>query len=510
MTAPIASAPTAMPPATSVGASSARQGHPDDRGAGFQDALRASTARSGERVQGGASATDETEQRPAAQSGEIHVKRHTVSSSDTGSAGTKNDDDNDSNDRDDTDGQSSAVLMLHHLLAWHHGAVNDHGADGSDRAGESGAPSGSDANASKGLADIATSGTKAGATIAAAAFHRPGGTQSPAAGKTGATAGDAVDKAVQETMAPADGANGSASNTSVDTDVAPSGPRDAVARMVEVLSPAASVSSRAMQQGEATDAGKAKQVGADRSQLHSNSPAGAAVPDDPSAVTSVEGDAGDGQSMDTGPGMKKSPGETLHTRAATQPVQATSGGQTAPTVASHASMSATSAALADAITTNTDWREIARHLSSLPTDQRAAAGIPVQALDIQLQPAELGMVQARLTRSGDHLAVELRVGTDEAHRRLSSDKDAIVKAMQGLGLEVDRVVIHAPSNASAGHQATASGGRDSTSSMNNPNNRDAGNGSGSRNNPDGGRGRGTEQNSGRGESTPGARRGVYI
>ena len=45
---------------------------------------------------------------------------------------------------------------------------------------------------------------------------------------------------------------------------------------------------------------------------------------------------------------------------------------------------------------------------------------------IELHPAELGMVTASLRLSGEQLSIEIRPENHEAHRRLSSDSDAIM------------------------------------------------------------------------------------
>ncbi|MBZ9964506.1 flagellar hook-length control protein FliK [Mesorhizobium sp. BR1-1-2] len=66
-------------------------------------------------------------------------------------------------------------------------------------------------------------------------------------------------------------------------------------------------------------------------------------------------------------------------------------------------------------------------------------------LKIELHPAELGMVTANLRLSGEQLSIELKPQTHDAYHRLSSDSDAIVKSLRGLGFEVDKVTILQPS-----------------------------------------------------------------
>ncbi|KAA3451809.1 flagellar hook-length control protein FliK [Mesorhizobium sp. SARCC-RB16n] len=74
-----------------------------------------------------------------------------------------------------------------------------------------------------------------------------------------------------------------------------------------------------------------------------------------------------------------------------------------------------------------------------------SVAVPTHVLKIELHPAELGMVTAHLRLSGEQLSIELKPETHDAYRRLSSDSEAIVKSLRGLGFEVDKVTILQPS-----------------------------------------------------------------
>lgn len=91
-------------------------------------------------------------------------------------------------------------------------------------------------------------------------------------------------------------------------------------------------------------------------------------------------------------------------------------------------------------------------------------------LKIELHPAELGMVTANLRLSGGQLSIELTPQNHEAHRRLSSDADSLVKSLHAMGFDVDKVTvlqpsIAAPATARADNAAMNGGaaGRDSSS-----------------------------------------------
>ncbi|WP_028032494.1 flagellar hook-length control protein FliK [Chelativorans sp. J32] len=85
---------------------------------------------------------------------------------------------------------------------------------------------------------------------------------------------------------------------------------------------------------------------------------------------------------------------------------------------------------------------------------------PLHTLNIQLHPAELGTVTARLSISGEQLTVEIHVESAEARHKLQSDRDGMVQTLRSLGYDVDRITIQqAPNNTSA-HAGSGGAGRD--------------------------------------------------
>lgn len=99
----------------------------------------------------------------------------------------------------------------------------------------------------------------------------------------------------------------------------------------------------------------------------------------------------------------------------------------------------------------------------------SAVAVPAHILKIELHPAELGTVTANLRLAGEQLSIELKPDTYEAHRRLSSDSEAIVKSLKSLGFDIDKVTILQPSIASTlatradAPQTATSPGRDQSS-----------------------------------------------
>jgi chemotaxis protein MotD len=87
---------------------------------------------------------------------------------------------------------------------------------------------------------------------------------------------------------------------------------------------------------------------------------------------------------------------------------------------------------------------LARYSASAAAALAAGAptnALPTQSLSIQLRPVELGSVTAHLKYAGSGLSIDIEVETPEAHRRLSNDSSDIVKSLQSLGFQVDKVTV---------------------------------------------------------------------
>ncbi len=74
---------------------------------------------------------------------------------------------------------------------------------------------------------------------------------------------------------------------------------------------------------------------------------------------------------------------------------------------------------------------------------------PAHSLSLQLHPAELGMVTAKLKLAGEQLTIELQAENSDAYRTLMSDSETIVKALRGLGYDVDKVTVLQPASQSS-------------------------------------------------------------
>jgi chemotaxis protein MotD len=102
-------------------------------------------------------------------------------------------------------------------------------------------------------------------------------------------------------------------------------------------------------------------------------------------------------------------------------------------------MTVTGAAFATSLAEGIASSERTDVASQVGLARAASKAGPITVLKIQLQPAELGMVTARISGTEAQLSIEITVDNAEARHRLSSDSDAIVTALRGLGIDVDRI-----------------------------------------------------------------------
>lgn len=87
----------------------------------------------------------------------------------------------------------------------------------------------------------------------------------------------------------------------------------------------------------------------------------------------------------------------------------------------------------------------------------AARPAALHSLTIQLQPAELGRVLARMTISDGQLTVAVQVETTEAHQRISTDRDILSNALRSAGYEVDRIIVQQVQPGQAAQSQTLQG-----------------------------------------------------
>jgi chemotaxis protein MotD len=140
------------------------------------------------------------------------------------------------------------------------------------------------------------------------------------------------------------------------------------------------------------------------------------------------------------------------------------GAQSFPAPAPHPA-SQTTTSLASAIAADNGARQVLSASAGLV--QQAPSVAPAShILKIELHPAELGTVTASLRLAGGQLSIELKPENHEAHRKLSSDTDGLVKSLQGMGFNVDKVTVLQPAiavNAAPRADAANPAGRDPSS-----------------------------------------------
>jgi chemotaxis protein MotD len=155
--------------------------------------------------------------------------------------------------------------------------------------------------------------------------------------------------------------------------------------------------------------------------------------------------AGQG-SGDTGAGTDRQGGDGQPGKAAQNAAQSSPGarGDTASAPLPTAQMVPSSGGAASFAGALQQGGALARYAAAAAAALAAgtsAGALPAQSLSIQLRPVELGAVTAHLKYAGGGLSIDIQVETPEAHRRLSSDSSDIVKSLQSLGFQVDKVTV---------------------------------------------------------------------
>lgn len=132
----------------------------------------------------------------------------------------------------------------------------------------------------------------------------------------------------------------------------------------------------------------------------------------------------------------------------------TSRAEPLPRASGTALPAASSPAQAPAQALSTTTSALISDLNALPELANAAVKILpsssesnrkiLHGIKIQLHPAELGSVSVKMMMSGTQLSVEIQPETAEAYKRLSADGDGMMRALRGLGFDVDRIVVQQP------------------------------------------------------------------
>lgn len=116
--------------------------------------------------------------------------------------------------------------------------------------------------------------------------------------------------------------------------------------------------------------------------------------------------------------------------------------------------------LVNAMEADVTWRSAALDSAQNSENRQPNSQSGVNTLRIQLNPAELGVVTARLTATGQQLEVEIRVETTEARQKLNADSETILKALRSIGYDVERVTITQSSANTSGNSQNGASARD--------------------------------------------------
>jgi flagellar hook-length control protein FliK len=122
-------------------------------------------------------------------------------------------------------------------------------------------------------------------------------------------------------------------------------------------------------------------------------------------------------------------------------------------------LTSTAAGLVSVMETDPTWRAAATEGTVATAVRAGTSSGGVNTLKIQLHPIELGVVTARLSTTGSQLSVEIQVESGEAYKKLTTDSEAILKALRSIGYDIEKVSIQQAPNPTPG-TPQASPGRD--------------------------------------------------
>lgn len=132
----------------------------------------------------------------------------------------------------------------------------------------------------------------------------------------------------------------------------------------------------------------------------------------------------------------------------------------APAATTNAPLGTTAAGVFAAMESEPTWRSAAMDPAAMTGSRGTLNATGVNTLRIQLNPAELGTVTARLTAAGEQLSVEIEVESADARQRLNSDSESILKSLRAIGYDIDKVVITQSSQNASGNPQQGATGRE--------------------------------------------------
>ena len=103
-----------------------------------------------------------------------------------------------------------------------------------------------------------------------------------------------------------------------------------------------------------------------------------------------------------------------------------------------------SQSLVTAVKENTTWSKMLSASTVQFTETVKPNGKVLQALNVTLNPIELGKLELNLRMRQGQVTIEVRAESEQAYRSLLVDQDALANNLRGLGFKVDAITINGP------------------------------------------------------------------
>ncbi len=114
----------------------------------------------------------------------------------------------------------------------------------------------------------------------------------------------------------------------------------------------------------------------------------------------------------------------------------------------------------DAVRDNANWSTFLKAPTAQYRETTGAQGQVIQALKVQLHPAELGALTLNLRAAGNRIVIDIKAEHQAAHRLAADGLDTVAKSFQALGYQVDHVNLTSSDGQSASLGQWGASGRE--------------------------------------------------
>lgn len=137
-------------------------------------------------------------------------------------------------------------------------------------------------------------------------------------------------------------------------------------------------------------------------------------------------------------GPKKDDGPAARASVSSQPAASTQP-QADPAAARPAVPTGVAFSIVEAVRNNANWSAFLKAPTAQYREMPHGQGQTLQAIKVQLHPAELGTLTLNLRATGNRISVDIKAEEHAAHKLVAGGLDTVARSFQTLGYQVDQV-----------------------------------------------------------------------